>query len=89
MCRNIRPLFNYSPPSTEEDIHAAALQFVRKVSGFTEPSEVNEKVFNAAVEDISKDIHKLLSSLKTKAPKRDRAEEIQRAREKAKERFGR
>lgn len=88
MCRNIRPLFNYDPPATKEDIHEAALQFVRKVSGFHEPSEVNEKVFDEVVNDVADEVQKLLSSLVTKAPKRNRAEEIEKARELAKKRFG-
>jgi hypothetical protein len=88
MCRNIKPLFNYSPPVMEKDIHAAALQFVRKVSGYHEPSEINEAVFNQAVDNISKDVRTLLDSLVTKAPKRDREAEIKKACELAKMRFG-
>ena len=88
MCRNIRPLFNYSPPSTEHDIHEAALQFVRKISGFGKPSEVNQKVFDDAVEAVASDIKKLLNGLQTKAEPRNRTEEIERARERSKERFG-
>lgn len=88
MCRNIRPLFNYDPPSTKEDIHAAALQFVRKISGYVNPSEANEQVFNNAVVAIAQDITILLDSLVTNAPKRDRALEIERARELSKKRFG-
>lgn len=88
MCRNIRPLFNYSPPSTEKDVHEAALQFVRKISGFGKPSEVNQKVFDEAVASVATDIRKLLKGLQTKAEPRNRAEEIERARERNKERFG-
>lgn len=88
MCRNIRPLFNYSPPSTEHDIHEAALQFVRKISGFGKPSEVNQKVFDDAVEAVASDIKKLLNGLQTKAEPRNRTEQIERARERSKERFG-
>lgn len=88
MCRNIRPLFNYQPPSTQADIHDAALQFVRKISGFAEPSEANKVVFDKAVEGVEEEIAKLLQGLVTKAPKRDRAEEIRKARERSKERFG-
>lgn len=88
MCRNIRPLFNYDPPSTKEDIHAASLQFVRKVSGFAEPSEVNKEIFDNAVKAIANEVEILMKGLVTKAPPRDRAEEIRRAKELAKERFG-
>lgn len=88
MCRNIRPLYNYDPPSTKEDIHAAALQFVRKVSGFAEPSEANKEVFDKAVHAIAQDVEKLMKGLVTKAPKRNRAEEIERAKERNKIRFG-
>lgn len=89
MCRNIRPLYNYDPPSTKEDIHAAALQFVRKVSGYAEPSDANKEVFEKAVQDIATNVETLMKGLVTKAPKRNRAEEIRKARELAKERFGR
>jgi hypothetical protein len=88
MCRNIRPLFNYSPPSTEHDIQEAALQFVRKISGYGKPSEVNQKVFDEAVAAVASDIRKLLHGLQTKAEPRNREEEIKRAREKSQERFG-
>jgi hypothetical protein len=88
MCRNIRPLFNYEPPSTKTDIEAAALQFVRKISGYTEPSDANKEVFEEAVHDITRDIEKLMKGLVTKAPKRNRAEEIEKAKQLAKERFG-
>lgn len=88
MCRNIRPLFNYDPPTTKAEMRDAALQFVRKVSGFAEPSEANTAVFNKAVENVTEEIEKLLAGLVTKAPKRDREEEIRKARELAKERFG-
>ncbi len=88
MCRNIRPLFNYDPPTKDSEIRDAALQFVRKISGFAEPSEVNKEVFDKAVDGIEEEIEKLLTGLVTKAPKRDRAEEIRKARERSKERFG-
>lgn len=88
MCRNIRPLFNYQPPSTQADIHDAALQFVRKISGFAEPSEANKVVFDKAVEGVEEEIAKLLQGLVTKAPQRDRAQEIRKARELAQVRFG-
>ncbi len=88
MCRSIRPLFNYEPATTREEMHDAALQFVRKVSGFAEPSEANKEVFDRAVDGVTAEVEKLLAGLITKAPKRDRAEEIRKARELAKERFG-
>jgi len=79
MCRNIKTLFNFEPPVTEEEIHAAALQFVRKVSGFTKPSKVNEGVFFAAADDIAAVSKRLLKSLETSAPPRNREEEIEGA----------
>jgi hypothetical protein len=88
MCRDIRPLFNYKPPATENDIHGASLQFVRKISGFTMPSRTNEKAFNKAVDDIAKVSQKLLDSLVTSAEPHNREEEIKKARELAKRRFG-
>jgi hypothetical protein len=88
MCRNIRPLFNYDPPTTDTEIRDAALQFVRKVSGYHDPSEANRAVFDAAVDRITAEIHTLLDGLVTTAPKRDRAAEIARKREEAKRRFG-
>lgn len=88
MCRNIKPLFNFDPPATDEDIHAAALQFVRKISGFTRPSKANEDAFNAAVEDIAKVAAALMGNLVTQAPPRDRDLIAQRARERAAKRFG-
>lgn len=88
MCRNIRPLYNYDPPSTKADTHAAALQFVRKISGFAEPSEANKEVFEKAVEGVADEVQKLLDGLVTKAPKRNRAEEVKRSQERNKERFG-
>jgi hypothetical protein len=87
MCRNIRTLFNFDPPVTEEEIHAAALQFVRKVSGFTKPSKVNEGVFLAAVDDVAAVSRRLLNSLETSAPPRNREEEIAKARARAAQRF--
>lgn len=89
MCRNIRPLFNYDPPATREDMREAALQFVRKVSGFHDPSELNKEVFDKAVNDVSEIVENLLEKLTTKAPPRNRAEEIEKAKERSKERFGR
>jgi len=87
MCRNIRTLFNFEPPVTDEEIHAAALQFVRKVSGFTKPSKVNEGVFFAAADDIAAVSRRLLKSLETSAPPRNREEEIAKARARAAQRF--
>lgn len=87
MCRNIKPLFNLDPPATEEEIHDAALQFVRKMSGFTKPSKVNEAVFLAAVEDIAAASRNLLNSLETAALPRTREKEIARAQARAARRF--
>jgi hypothetical protein len=89
MCRNIRILFNFEPPVTEEEIRAAALQFVRKVSGFTKPSKANEAAFDTAVNEIAAVSRKLLDSLETHAPPRDRAEEVAKARARAALRFAR
>ena len=87
MCRNIRILFNFAPPVTDEEIRAASLQFVRKISGFNKPSQANEAAFLAAVDEIAAVSGKLLSSLETKAPPRYRAVEAAKARERAMERF--
>jgi hypothetical protein len=87
MCRNIRTLFNFEPPATEDEIRAAATQFVRKLSGFTNPSKVNERAFNRAVGDISKAARKLLVSLEATRPPRDREEEARKAKERARERY--
>ena len=89
MCRNIRILFNFEPPVTEEEIRAAALQFVRKVSGFTKPSKANEAAFDTAVNEIAAVSRKLLDSLETHAPPRDRAEEAAKARARVALRFAR
>ncbi len=75
MCRNIKPLFNFDPPATDEEIRDAALQFVRKVSGFSKPSKANEAVFLAAVDEVTASTRNLLRSLETKAPQRHRVEE--------------
>lgn len=88
MCRNIRPLFNYNPASTKEDVYASSLQFVRKVSGYTKPSKVNEEVFHQAVENIAEQVEMLLANLETAAPPRNREAEILKARERNKLRFG-
>lgn len=87
MCRNIKTLFNFEPPVNDEEIRAAALQFVRKVSGFNKPSKANEVAFYAAVDEIAAISSKLLSSLETNAPPRNRAEVAARARIRAAERF--
>lgn len=88
MCRNIRPLFNYEPASTEDDVRAAALQYVRKVSGSTKPSVANEPAFNEAVEEIAAATSRLLDSLVTNAPPRDREAEIAKKRAQNLQRFG-
>lgn len=88
MCRNIRTLFNYEPPATGEEIHASALQFVRKLSGYTHPSKVNEAAFRRAVDEVSAAARRLLASLETTSPPRDREIEAEKARERSKARFG-
>ena len=87
MCRNIRTLFNFEPPATEDEIRASALQFVRKLSGFNKPSQANEAAFDRAVEEVSDAARRLLASLHTTAPTRDREVEVAKARERARERF--
>lgn len=87
MCRNIKTLFNFEPPATEDDVRAAALQYVRKISGFNKPSKANEAAFMAAVDAVAAASRTLLSSLETSAPQRDRAIEVARARERAIKRF--
>jgi hypothetical protein len=87
MCRSIKTLFNFDPPVTEEETRAASLQFVRKVTGFNKPSKVNEAAFLGAVEEIAVICTKLLGSLQTNAPPKDREEEAAKARERAAERF--
>jgi hypothetical protein len=89
MCRNIKPLFNFEPPASKNEMHDAALQFVRKISGYTHPSKANEAAFHDAVADIERVVKRLLKDLETDAPKRDRDVLIARAREKAKIRYGR
>jgi hypothetical protein len=88
MCRNIRTLFNFEPPATEEEIRASALQFVRKLSGFTHPSKANEAVFRGAVEEVSAVARRLLDALETTSTPRNRELEALRARERARARFG-
>ena len=87
MCRNIKPLFNFAPSVTDEEIHAAALQFVRKVSGFTKPSKANEVAFLNAVDEIAAISHKLLLTLETTAPPKNREEEAAKARARSAQRF--
>jgi hypothetical protein len=87
MCRNIKTLFNFEPPATGEEIQASALQFVRKLSGFNRPSQQNAAAFELAVEEVSAAAHKLLASLHTNAPARDREVEAEKARARARERF--
>ena len=89
MCRNIRTLYNFEPPVTEDEIRAASLQFVRKISGFNKPSQVNQAAFDAAVDQIAAVADRLLSSLKTNAPSRDRMEEAARAQALSAQRFPR
>lgn len=87
MCRNIKTLHNFEPPATHDEIHASALQFVRKLSGVTRPSKANEAAFNAAVEEVSAAAHKLLHSLEARGPKRDRTVEAAKAKERSAKRF--
>src|ERR1700732_3785384 len=87
MCRNIRTLFNFEPPATEEEIRASALQFVRKLSGFTHPSKANEAAFDRAVDEVSDVARRLLHDLATVSPPRTREVEAMKARERARERF--
>jgi hypothetical protein len=87
MCRNIKTLFNFEPPASEEEIEASALQFVRKLSGFAKPSQVNAEAFDRAVEEVTVAARKLLASLHTHAPARDRDVEAEKARARARERF--
>jgi len=88
MCRNIKTLFNFDPPATDEEIREASLQFVRKLSGFNKPSRANEAAFNHAVEEVTAAARNLLNSLVTSAEPRDREVEAERARARAVERFG-
>jgi hypothetical protein len=89
MCRNIKTLFNFEPPATEEEIHAASLQFVRKLSGYPKPSRANQTAFDQAVEDVARIAGKLLDALETSAPPRNRKVEAEKARARAAKRFGR
>ena len=88
MCRNIRTLFNFHPPVTPEEVRAASLQFVRKISGFTKPTKANEAAFAAAVEEITGIASRLLRSLETTAPPKNREEEAAKAKARAAERYG-
>lgn len=88
MCRNIRTLANFEPPATDGEIRASALQFVRKISGTSKPSKANEAVFNQAVEDVTAIARRLVDSLVTAAPPRNREEEAAKARARSRERFG-
>jgi hypothetical protein len=87
MCRNIKTLANFEPPATHDEIHASALQFVRKLSGTTRPSRVNEAAFNQAVAEVTAAAHRLIDSLETHAPPRNREEEARKARERTQRRF--
>ncbi len=88
MCRNIKTLANFEPPATDDEIRASALQFVRKLSGATHPSQANEAAFNGAVDDVTTIARRLIHSLTTKGPPRNREEEARKARERAAKRFG-
>ena len=87
MCRNIKTLANFEPPATADEIHASALQFVRKLSGMHHPSRANEAAFNSAVDEVTAVAERLISSLTTNAPPRNREEEARKAQERARERF--
>jgi hypothetical protein len=89
MCRSIRPLFNFDPPATDDEIRAASLQFVRKLSGFARPSKANAEAFDRAVDDIAGVARRLMNSLRTEAPARDRAEWSARAKARSQARFAR
>jgi hypothetical protein len=88
MCRNIRTLFNFDPPATDEEIRASSIQFVRKLSGFAKPSKANAAAFDAAVEDVFKIARRLIDTLESASPPRNREEEAMKARARAMERFG-
>jgi len=88
MCRNIKTLFNFEPPVTHDEIRAASLQFVRKISGFNKPSKANEESFNIAIDEVAAAATRLLDALKTTAPPRNRAEEAAKAKARAEVRFG-
>jgi hypothetical protein len=88
MCRNIRTLFNFEPPATDDEIRASALQFVRKLSGFARPSKANEAAFNQAVDEVAEAARRLFDSMAATRPPRDREVEAMKAKERARERFG-
>jgi hypothetical protein len=88
MCRNIKTLANFEPPATVDEVHASALQFVRKLSGTTRPSRANEEAFNRAVDEVTASARRLIESLQTNAPPRNREEEARKAQERSKLRFG-
>ena len=88
MCRNIKTLFNFDPPVTEDEVRAASLQFVRKITGFNKPSKANEELFQAAVDEVAAISSRLLRSLETNAPPKNREEETAKAKARAAERFG-
>jgi hypothetical protein len=87
MCRNIKTLANFEPPATHDEIHASALQFVRKLSGTSKPSRANEEAFNRAVEEVSAAAHRLIDSIQTNSPPRNREEEARKAKERSLKRF--
>ena len=88
MCRNIKTLANFEPPATDDEIRASALQFVRKLSGMNSPSRANEEAFNLAVDEVTASAHRLIFSINTNAPPKNREEEARKARERSKARFG-
>ena len=88
MCRNIKTLYNFDPPANEDEVRAASLQFVRKISGFNKPSKANEEAFNQGIEEVTRVAQELLASMTTTAPARDRGVEAAKARERAVKRFG-
>ena len=88
MCRNIKTLANFEPPATSDEIRASALQFVRKLSGMNRPARANQEAFDRAVEDVTAAAHRLIDSLETSAPPRNRDEEVRKARERSRQRFG-
>ena len=89
MCRNIKTLYNFDPPATDDEVRAASLQFVRKLSGYNTPSKTNEAAFNAAIDDVFAAARRLIDSLETNAPPKDREEEAAKAKARSAERFGR
>ena len=88
MCRNIKTLFNFEPPATDDEIRASAIQFVRKLSGFTHPAKANEEAFNRAIDEVTTAAHKLIFSLETTRPPRNREVEAMKAKARAAERYG-